>query len=304
MKPALSVIIFTVASGAGLGLLVWLLIASTMPEHIRMDFGTFATGVALAFVLITLGLCSSTLHLANPKNARFALSRWRTSWLSREGLLALLLYPATALHLAALVFAWPRLAPWTLGSVILIALGVLFSTGMIYACLRTVPRWHTPLTPTKYVVFGLMSGAVLLPAVLSLRPPEVGPIGRPMMAIAFLITGLLLYLVDLLRHPAPAPTLNDALGFRRGTVRLLDVGHSHGTFLTEEFGFSLARRHTQGLRVLALILAFVVPLALCGFTQAFWLASLSCLTGLLVERWLFFAEAQHVVRLYHGQSVA
>lgn len=303
MKPALSVIVFTVSSGAGLGLLVWLLIASTMPTHIRMDFATFIQGFVFAFVLVTLGLCASTLHLANPKNARFALSRWRTSWLSREGLLALLLYPAAALHFAALWLGWPGLAPWTRVAVIAIALGVLLSTGMIYACLRTVPRWRTPLTPMKYVVFGLMSGAVLLPAVLSLRPPDVGPVGRPMMAIGLLMVGLGLYLFDLLRHPAPLPTLNEALGLRRGTVRLLEVGHSHGTFLTEEFGFELARSHARRLRALAAILAFIVPLLLCAFTRAYWSAAACCLAGLVIERWLFFAEARHVVRLYHGQSL-
>ena len=90
MKPALSVIFFTVSSGAGLGLLVWLLIASLMGNHIRMDATTFYKGAALAALLITAGLISSTMHLANRKNAIYAMTRFRTSWLSREGLLAVL----------------------------------------------------------------------------------------------------------------------------------------------------------------------------------------------------------------------
>ena len=101
MKPALSVIFFTVSSGAGLGLLVWLLVASLMADHIRMDGVTFYKGVLIAGLLITAGLLSSTLHLANRKNAIYALTRARTSWLSREGLLAVVLYPLAALHLAA-----------------------------------------------------------------------------------------------------------------------------------------------------------------------------------------------------------
>jgi DMSO reductase anchor subunit len=302
MKPALSVIFFTVSSGAGLGLLVWLLIASLMGNHIRMDATTFYKGAALAALLITAGLISSTVHLANRKNAIYAITRIRTSWLSREGLLAILLYPLAALHLAALHFGYPQVTPITLWLLVALSIAILFCTGMIYGCLRTVPRWNTALTPAKYVLFGLMSGSLLLPAVLSLRPVEVGPIGKPMMAIFLLVAGLILYLTYLLKHPRNTHSINDALGFKQGNVRLLDAGHSHGTFLTNEFGFVLARDKARLLRWIAIVCAFVVPLLLCWFTKAFWSASIICLAGLLVERWLFFAEAEHVVRLYHGQQ--
>ena len=302
MRPALSVIFFTVASGAGLGLLVWLLIASLMANHIRMDATTFYKGAAIAAALITAGLVSSTLHLANRKNAIYALTRIRTSWLAREGLLALLLYPLAALHWYALESGLPQVTPFTLGLLIADAIAVLYCTGMIYGCLKTIPRWNTWMTPVKYVLFGLMSGAVLLPAVLSLRPPEVGPIGKPMVAIVLLAAGLVLYLTYLLKHPRRQHTINDALGFQQGKVRLLDVGHSHGTFLTNEFGFSVAREKARLLRWVAICCAFIVPLLLCYFTKWFWVASLICIIGLLVERWLFFAEAEHVVRLYHGQQ--
>ena len=302
MKPALSVIFFTVSSGAGLGLLVWLLIASLMADHIRMDATTFYKGAAIAAALITAGLVSSTLHLANRKNAIYALTRIGTSWLAREGLLALALYPLAALHLYALQASWPQVTPITLWLLITDAIAVLYCTGMIYGCLKTIPRWNTLMTPVKYVLFGLMSGAVLLPAVLSLRPVEVGPVGKPMVAILLLAVGLVLYLAYLLKHPRKQHTINDALGFQQGKVRLLDVGHSHRTFLSNEFGFSVARERARMLRWVAIVLGFVVPIILCYFTKWFWTASIICLVGLLVERWLFFAEAEHVVRLYHGQQ--
>ncbi len=302
MKPALSVIFFTVSSGAGLGLLVWLLIASLMADHIRMDGATFYKGALIAGLFITAGLVSSTLHLANRKNAIYSLTRVKTSWLSREGLLAVLLYPVAGLHLAGLHFGWPRITPVTLWLLVADATAILFCTGMIYGCLRTVPRWNTWMTPTKYVLFGLMSGAVLLPAVLSLRPADVGPVGKPMVAILLLGMGLVLYFTYLLKHPRAQHTINDALGFKQGKVRLLDVGHSHGTFLTNEFGFSVAREKARLLRWVAIGCAFVLPMVLCYFTKWFWAASFVCIAGLLVERWLFFAEAEHVVRLYHGQQ--
>ena len=302
MKPALSVIFFTVSSGAGLGLLCWLLIASPMSDHIRMDGTTFYKGALIAGLLITAGLVSSTLHLANGKNAIYSLTRIKTSWLSREGLLAVLLYPIAALHLAALHFGWPQVAPVTLWLLVADAVAILFCTGMIYGCLRTVPRWNTWMTPTKYVLFGLMSGAVLFTAVLTLRPAEVGPIRQPLVALFLLALGLALYLAYLLKHPRNQHTINDALGFQQGKVRLFDVGHSHGTFLTNEFGFSVARDKARMLRWIAIVCAFIIPLILCYFTQWFWTASVICIAGLLVERWLFFAEAEHVVRLYHGQQ--
>ena len=302
MKPALSVIFFTVSSGAGLGLLVWLLIASLMGEHIRMDADTFFKGAAIAAALITAGLVSSTLHLANRKNAIYALTRVRSSWLAREGLAALFLYPLAALHLYALLNGWPQVTPITLTLLVACALVILYCTGMIYGCLKTVPRWNTWLTPAKYVLFGLMSGAVLLPAVLSLRPAEIGPIRKPMVAIFLLALGLVVYVTYLLKHPRATHTINDALGFQQGKVRLLDVGHSHGTFLTNEFGFNLARERARVLRWLAIFFGFILPMLLCYFTQWFSIASVSCIAGLLVERWLFFAEAEHVVRLYHGQQ--
>jgi len=302
MKPAFSVIFFTVSSGAGLGLLVWLLIASLMADHIRMDALTFYKGAAIAAVLITAGLVSSTLHLANRKNAVYALTRVRTSWLAREGLFALLLYPLAALHLYALHAGLPQVTPVTLWLLVADAVVILYCTGMIYGCLKTIPRWNGWMTPAKYVLFGLMSGAVLLPAVLSLRPAAVGPVGKPMMAIVLLALGGVFYIAYLLKHPRRTHSLNDALGVREGQVRLLDAGHSHGTFLTNEFGFVLARERARMLRWLAIVCAFVLPLLLCWFSKQFWLASIICLGGLFVERWLFFAEAEHVVRLYHGQQ--
>ncbi len=304
MKPAFSVIFFTVASGAGLGLMVWLLVASMMRHHIRMPQNTFIAGIIIAALLITAGLCASTLHLANRKNAIYAMRRFRTSWLSREGVFALLLYPLAAIYVG-LFFS--NAANTTLNIVtwllIVLAIMILFCTGMIYGCLKTIPRWNSWLTPTKYVLFGLMSGAVLYIAVLSTRPAEIGPMGRPWVAIVLLVAGLVLYFVYLLKHPRKQHTINDALGLKQGNVRLLDVGHTHGTFLTNEFGFQLARDRARLLRWTAILLAFVLPLILLFVRDAPpFAAAVSCFVGLLVERWLFFAEAEHVVRLYHGQQ--
>ena len=93
MRPALSVIFFTVLSGAGLGLfaLIALVQIAGASSALIPIMHLWAGGLAL--VLVAAGLVSSTLHLANPKNAWRAVTRVRTSWLSREGVLALIFFP-------------------------------------------------------------------------------------------------------------------------------------------------------------------------------------------------------------------
>ena len=88
MHPAYSVIFFTTASGAGYGLLAWLA-ASAMFGGIAHNAAFGVVGMGLALALILGGLLSSTLHLGRPERAWRAFSQWRTSWLSREGVLAL-----------------------------------------------------------------------------------------------------------------------------------------------------------------------------------------------------------------------
>jgi DMSO reductase anchor subunit len=101
-------------------------------------------------------------------------------------------------------------------------------------------------------------------------------------------------------------TINTATGFTRARVRLLDAGHTHGTFLTQEFGYRVQNRLALTLKALSMLLAFGLPLLFLGLalkqpSMAIGLAALlSVFAGMIVERWLFFAEARHVVNLFHG----
>lgn len=296
MKPALSVIFFTVSSGAGLGLLVilaLLVLTNDAPPNTHLPL------LALGMALTVAGLISSTLHLANPKNAWRAFSRFSTSWLSREGVLALALFPIAGLFaVAANAFTALLLAA--------VALAVLLCTGMIYACLKTVPRWHTPLTPASYVAIGLYSGALLALPVLVGLGADIG--GKAYIVLALLAIALAIKLAYFFKFgPAEAQhTIQQALplGKEPKTIALLDLGHTHGNFLTQEFFFVLARAQARRVRLVALVLGFVIPavaLTSSGLSvRALTFAAVCCLLGLLAERWLFFAEAKHVVRLYHG----
>jgi sulfite dehydrogenase (quinone) subunit SoeC len=313
VKPSLSIIFFTVSSGAGLGLLA-LLALGDLFDH-ALPSGALMQGIAIALALVAAGLASSVLHLAKPANAWRAFSRFRTSWLSREAVFAACLFPI-ALGYGAL--AWtdengPLSVVAALGAVLL-SWAALASTGMIYASLKPIRQWHSAWTPINYLLLGHWSGAVVLLGLARVHTAHERSFGwlAGALGVAALIAKIGHWLAIAAGAP-DAPTLERAIGVEEGVrppgmtvarARLFDVGHSHGTFLTDEFGFVLARRNAVALRIAALSAGFLVPGAWIIYGAASarmaWLAAIVCLSGLLAERWLFFAEAQHTVRLYHG----
>ena len=108
MHPAFSVLFFSTLSGAGYGLLAWtmLLLAFERPGALMGNTPLLFLGLlAAAMVLFTIGLLSSLGHLGQPQRAWRAFSQWRTSWLSREGVMAVLVY------LPVLALAWWLSAP-------------------------------------------------------------------------------------------------------------------------------------------------------------------------------------------------
>jgi DMSO reductase anchor subunit len=168
MHPAYSVIVFTTASGAGYGLLIGLAVAAALglvpPDPL---LGFFGLGTALA--LVTLGLLTSTFHLGRPERAWRGLSQWRSSWLSREGVAAIVTYfPAGALGRGWEIAEYvPGQIVAGAGLSVLGALVTLWCTGMIYASLPTIRAWNQPLVPPVYLVLALATGGVLLTLFLS-----------------------------------------------------------------------------------------------------------------------------------------
>lgn len=308
MHPAFSVIFFTVASGAGFGLFSLLFIADVFKLGGGFEREQLIIGGLMAMALVVFGLLSSTFHLANPKNAWRAFSRFRTSWLSREGVFAVLFMPLALVYLASIWFDAPLWLRETSG---FLAAGLawitVFSTGMIYACLKTIRQWNTPLVPANYLALGYASGSLLLllGAVVS------GLDTTPYIAMSALILSIAAVLKAIyyfwISSPGLGPTINTATGLTRAKVKLLDTGHTHGTFLTEEFGFQIARQKAGMLKLVVFVLGFALPglMLVWVFNQqggqvAAIVAVVTGIVGAAVERWLFFAEARHVVNLYHG----
>lgn len=311
MHPALSVIFFTVISGAGYGLFMLIAVAGLFEGLLSPPLAV--SSVLIGLVTVSVGLASSTFHLANPKNAWRAFFRFRTSWLSREGVFAVLFYLPALLY----GFVWlneinVHSAWWFVILSLVVFAGALltvFSTGMIYACLKTIRQWNTPMTPVNYIFISLMHGAILFLCLYWLTTPEPTAVkGLALTALAATLAAMLLKIIYYAWIGRPAgPSINTATGFNRATVRLLDVGHSGDNFLTQEFSFVISPCRIMALRSLSMGLSFIIPIVMIAMmlggywqTGAISLGFVSSLLGILIERWLFFAEARHVVNLYHG----
>ncbi len=307
MHPAISVIFFTVVSGAGYGLMALVTLSELFKIDGGLDHEQVLVGGTLAMILITIGLMSSSLHLANPKNAWRSMSRFRTSWLSREAVLAISFYPMAALWLLQWYLDSSMTNSFTLLLTFLLFAGsiaVNFATGMLYASLKTIPQWNTSLVPANYIMLGLMLGSLLLTL---LRLYYGLPIEQVLIInIGLIATAGILKLMYYFWIGKPhGPSINTATAFTRATVRLFDVGHTSGTFLTDEFGYQVARFKLLALRWVVYVGAFLLPGAFIAYNLHFdsmMLILAIAFAGVFVERWLFFAEARHVVTLYHGNQ--
>ena len=319
MHPAFSVIFFTVLSGAGLGALV---VTAALDAAGVLGVGAMVapsmlTRPAIAgLVLVVAGLACSTLHLANPRNAWRSMARWRTSWLSREAALALVLLPVAAGYALALLRGAGAARVVVGLAVALLAWAMLVCTAMIYASLKPIRQWHTRRVPVTYALLGHASGALVVLATLPADAPGRATLGS---CAALLLLAAAVAKIEywtFLARGVGAVTLEQAIGVAHGVrppgptasvmaARLLDAGHTRGTFLTREFMAEAASARRGALRVAAIALGLLVPAALvllATSTAVDVVALLSSAAGLVAERWLFFADARHTVRLYHGDA--
>jgi len=315
MHPAYSVILFTTASGAGYGLLVWLALAG-MLGLVPAERWLGIVGLCLAFALITAGLLSSTAHLGRPERAWRAFSQWRSSWLSREGVMAVATYAPAGLLAVGWVLLERADGIFAVLALLTAACAVvtLYTTGMIYASLRTIRQWHQPLTAPIYIGLGLASGAVLLNLLLKLFGYN-GASWSAWLAVVCLVVAALMkraYWQAIDSEPRTY-TVGAATGLGHlGKVRPLEPPHTQPNYIMREMGYRVARKHAGKLRLIVLASGFALPIvaslvSLVGGAiglAAAAVAALSMALGLVVERWLFFAEAQHVVMLYYGEDAA
>jgi len=306
MHPAWSVILFTVLAGLGQGLFVMLVRASgggAAPPLLG------AAGFASA-LLMCAGLACSFLHLGHPLRAWRAVAMWRTSWLSREVIvLPLTIAAVAAWSLAQL--AGSAHARW-LGFVGVALCFVLWvCTGMIYACIRFLREWAHPLTLINFVLLGWMSGATLFAALGEVVPGFGAHAPWLTAATALTVAGACARLASLGRNRMlkPVSTPQSALGVRATRLKQMSQGATGGSFNTREFFHGKSALVVRNVRWVALLLAFALPLALLVAARyqpgagLIAIAAIFQVLGLLAERWLFFAQANHPQNIYY-QAVA
>lgn len=308
MNPAPSIIFFTVASGAGYGLLFWM--GLLRPLGLVPGGAAFGAGaLGLALVLIMLGLLSSTAHLGRPERAWRALSQWRSSWLSREGVAAVVTFAPAGLFFIAVIGGKEWLAWWTGLLAAAGAAATVYCTGMIYASLKPIRQWHNPLTTPGYLLFGAFSGAVLLAMLAAFWGAAAVPAAIAALLGAGSFVFKRVYWASIDAAP-PVATMESAtgLGFI-GKVRPLDPPHTETNYLLREMAFRIGRVHAARLRRIASLVGFAAPAVLLALALPMGgvpagilalAAALLALVGLLAERWLMFAEATHTVALYYG----
>ncbi|WP_431299459.1 dimethyl sulfoxide reductase anchor subunit family protein [Tabrizicola sp. BL-A-41-H6] len=288
MHPAPSVIIFTVLSGLGFGFLAFIA-AGVLPVSGWPAFVVWGLGYALAVG----GLAASTFHLGNPQRALLAFSQWRTSWLSREAwtsVVTLLLLAPMALS-DWLGLGLPRGIGWAGAAMCVVSV---IATSMIYAQIKAVPRWNHWITPVLFLAFSLTGGALLAGQV------------RIAAGLAAVLAGVLMLAFRLgdRQFAARGATLGTATGLDRvGQPQVFELPHTGGNYLLREMIFVVGRKHAQRLRQIAVVFAAVLPvlaLAVLPVHIGIVVAIALYLVGAFAARWLFFAEAEHVVGLYYG----
>ena len=326
MHPALSVIFFTTLMGVGQGLFLALYTAQLysvvriLPWQASPTF--YALGALLAVLFLVAGMAASFFHLGRPERSWRSAAQWRTSWLSRE----VVMLPATigliviygGIHALGLDYTL-----FTIGGFIavdltilvglvaaLATLGLFLATAMIYASVRFLQEWHSPLTVLNFLLLGCASGFTLATAYASTVANGMA-VFYTNWAVVLTTAALVSRGASLLlnRRRRRKSTLESAIGVRHPQIRQITQGAMGGSFNTREFF-----HHQSAMRVVAsrwafFLLTFPLPIALLVATgvsdnpgpaiAAFALQYL----GLLAERWSFFADARHPQNLYY-QAIA
>jgi DMSO reductase anchor subunit len=314
MKPAFSVVFLTTLIGAAQGLLIAMVgveVAMRLGVAVAVPQAFFVAGSALVVVLGTLGLVASFFHLGHPERAWRAVAMWRTSWLSRECLCLPAFLGAAFAYGVAHAFALPYTL--AIGAVAVVASGALFvCTSMIYACLRFLQEWATPLTLINFVLLGCASGFTLATACAAwFVPPLVGALA--VCACGLTLAGCAARVASLARNARlrPKSTVQSATGIQHPKVVQKSRGFTAGAFNLREFFHGKSPQALRRIKWTFLVGAFAVPFVLTAWGGSIASVALSFAllcgasavqyAGLVAERWFFFAEARHPQNLYYQQ---
>jgi len=322
MHPAFSVIFFTTLAGAGQGLFLALYtgqlysVFKLLPAENPVHF--YALGCLIAMILLVAGLVSSFFHLGRPERAWRSAAMWRTSWLSREVIVLPTLMGAIAVWGLIHYIGWnPVLFTFSNGIGIdlsllvgavatLLCFTLFLCTGMIYACIKMLQEWASPLTVINYTLFGGASGFTLATAFAAWQGSGMtwffGGWAVILTVLVLFTRSASLFRNSRLKHKS---TIESAIGIRHSHIEQKSQGAMGGSFNTREYFHGASKRKYKNIKWLFLVLVFPVPLVLLSIglgahiLRLLFAAFLVQYIGLLMERWFFFAQANHPQNLYY-----
>ena len=206
---------------------------------------------------------ASFFHLGHPERAWRSAAMWRTSWLSREVI-------ALPLFMLGLLRLWPGAVPWAgrstlaIGAVVaLLCLALFVCTAMVYASIRFLQEWASPLTLANYVLFGCASGFTLATLLATLFESALAA-GAPFAwaAAAFTLAALATRSASLRRNARlkPMSSLQTAIGIKHPRIVQKAQGFMGGSFNTREFFHGRSAAWLRGVKWAFLLLVFPLPL--------------------------------------------
>jgi hypothetical protein len=307
MRPQFSIIFFTTLAGMAQGLLFFIALLNIEAPVLSAPF-LLMLALPVSFILLTLGLVASFFHLGHPERAWRAAMMWRTSWLSRE----VIALPAVMLMTAMTFFfvAFGMVPAWIWAILLISILALWICTAKIYQCIRFIQEWSHPSTLSNFILLGLTSGGLLLEFLLMLwndpdTPFGVGLISGLNFILLFIALNLKLWIWRRNQQLKPKSNLASATGIKGSNIRQTSMGFMGGSFNTREFFHHQTDRVISNIRKIILLMTYIGPMILLAFSMnspniaQIAIALLMHYIGLLAERWMFFAEANHPQNLYY-----
>jgi len=324
MHPAFSVIFLTTLIGAGQGLFLALVTGQIysalklLPIKDQDSVEFYGVGAVIALVFLIGGLIASFFHLGRPERAWRSASQWRTSWLSREVIALPAVMGLVFIYGAMQFMGWDTVlftstAGADLNLTLIVGLfgvvatfGLFICTGMIYACLKFLQEWHSPLTVINYTLLGTASGFILATAFANYSAPELMRFFG-IWAIIITLTAFISRIASLIRNSQlkAKSTIQTALGVRHNKIEQKSMGFMGGSVNTRDFFHHASLMMMKNMKWFFLVFAFIIPVAMLWYginiADSGWLfaAFIIQYIGLLAERWFFFAQANHPQNLYY-----
>ncbi len=322
MHPAFSVIFLTTLIGVGQGLFLALytgqLYSVIQVLPVQDSPGFYGYGSLLALAFLAAGLLASFFHLGHPERAWRSAAMWKTSWLSREVIVLPAFMSMTFIYAMIHISGWNPvlfilgedfivdLSLLTGGINTVLAFSLFLCTAMIYACIKFLQEWATPLTVVNYTLLGMASGFALCTVFVAYVESDlINFYGG--WTITLTIFAFITRLASLIRNTKIKykSNLSSAIGIRHTKIQQKAQGSMGGSFNTREYFHGAKPIFFKSIKWIFLVLVFIVPVGLLSvalMTNMFVLFALTFIVqyiGLIAERWFFFAQANHPQNLYY-----